>query len=147
MLNKNKFMLKAIDLAKNNLKNMIDVPVASLIVLDNKIIAKGVNSVHKKNNIILHAEVVAILNAMKKLKKSNLINCDLYTTLEPCIMCSGAIIEAKIKRVFVGAHDTTKNNIGLKILIDNKIEVYDVICMEESKKLLDSFFENLRNKK
>jgi tRNA(adenine34) deaminase len=147
MLNKNKFMLKAIDLAKNNLKNMIDVPVASLIVLDNKIIAKGVNSVHKKNNIILHAEVVAILNAMKKLKKNNLINCDLYTTLEPCIMCSGAIIEAKIKRVFVGAHDTTKNNIGLKILIDNKIEVYDVICMEESKKLLDLFFENLRNKK
>jgi tRNA(adenine34) deaminase len=147
MLNKNKFMLKAIDLAKNNLKNMIDVPVASLIVLDNKIIAKGVNSVHKKNNIILHAEVVAILNAMKKLKTNNLINCDLYTTLEPCIMCSGAIIEAKIKRVFVGAHDTTKNNIGLKILIDNKIEVYDVICMEESKKLLDLFFENLRNKK
>ena len=147
MLNKNKFMLKAIDLAKNNLKNMIDVPVASLIVLDNKIIAKGVNSVHKKNNIILQAEVVAILNAMKKLKTNNLINCDLYTTLEPCIMCSGAIIEAKIKRVFVGAHDTTKNNIGLKILIDNKIEVYDVICMEESKKLLDLFFENLRNKK
>lgn len=147
MLNKNKFMLKAIDLAKNNLKNMIDVPVASLIVLDNKIIAKGVNSVHKKNNIILHAEVVAILNAMKKLKTNNLINCDLYTTLEPCIMCSGAIIEAKIKRVFVGAHDTTKNNIGLKILIDNKIEVYDVICMDESKKLLDLFFENLRNKK
>jgi tRNA(adenine34) deaminase len=147
MLNKNKFMLKAIDLAKNNLKNMIDVPVASLIVLDNKIIAKGVNSVHKKNNIILHAEVVAILNAMKKLKTNNLINCDLYTTLEPCIMCSGAIIEAKIKRVFVGAHDTTKDNIGLKILIDNKIEVYDVICMDESKKLLDLFFENLRNKK
>jgi hypothetical protein len=82
---------------------------------------------------------------MKKLKTNNLINCDLYTTLEPCIMCSGAIIEAKIKRVFVGAHDTTKNNIGLKILIDNKIEVYDVICMEESKKLLDLFFENLRN--
>ena len=147
MLNKNKFMLKAIALAKNNLKNMIDVPVASLIVLDNKIIAKGVNSVHKKNSIVLHAEVVAILNAMKKLKAPNLINCDLYTTLEPCIMCSGAIIEAKIKRVFVGAYDTTKDNIGLKILIDNKIEVYDGICMDESKNLLDCFFENLRNKK
>lgn len=147
MLNKNQFMLKAISLAKNNLKNMVDVPVASLIVLDNKIISTGVNSVHTKNNIVLHAEIVAILNAMKKLKSANLMNCDLYTTLEPCIMCSGAIIEAKIKRVFVGAYDTTKNNIGLKILIDNKIEVYDGICMAESKKVLDCFFGNLRNKK
>ena len=77
-----------------------EVPVAALIVYNNKIIAKAYNRVNKKNNILNHAEILVINKAQKKLKNWRLINCDLYVTLEPCSMCREIIKKSRLNKVY-----------------------------------------------
>lgn len=83
-----------------------EVPVGAVIVRDGKIIARGHNQRESKNMATAHAETIAIQKACRKLNSWRLDDCTLYTTLEPCLMCTGVIIQSRIQRVVYGAHDT-----------------------------------------
>lgn len=82
-----------------------DVPVGAVIVKDNKIIGRGHNMREQRQDALLHAETVAIRQACRRLKSWRLSGCTMYVTLEPCLMCSGAIIQSRIDRIFFGALD------------------------------------------
>lgn len=92
------FMTLAIKEAKKAYKKG-DVPVGAIIVKDNKVISKSYNKKEKNKNVIHHAEIIAISKACKKLKTWHLDDCILYVTLEPCMMCTGAILQSRIKKV------------------------------------------------
>lgn len=143
----NDFMAKAITLAKKAAISG-EVPVAALIVKDGKIISSGVNFRERTDNPVSHAETEAISAAAKKLGW-RLDGCDIYVTLEPCPMCAGAIINARINRVFFGAYDSTYGSFGSVIDLSrekfpNNVEVHGGILEQDCKKLLTDFFKNLR---
>lgn len=98
------FMKQALNCAARAQKHD-DVPIGAVIVRDGKIIARGENRVQLKKNPTLHAEIVAINNAARKLGQKFLDNCDIYVTLEPCAMCATAISFARIRRVYFAATD------------------------------------------
>ena len=97
-------MLKAIEEA-NKAKDIDEVPVGCVIVKYNKIIAKAHNKKNSKKNSLYHAEIIALNKAMKKLNDWHLLDCSLFVTLEPCPMCAGAIINARVGQVVFGASD------------------------------------------
>jgi tRNA(adenine34) deaminase len=86
-------------------KKLYEVPVGAVITLDNKIIARGFNKCIALSDPTAHAEVVALRKAAKKLKNYRLSNCSIYVTIEPCSMCTGALVNARIKRIIFGAYD------------------------------------------
>ena len=98
------YMNVALSLAKKAYRKN-EVPVGALIIKNNKIIAKAYNKKESKRNPICHAELIAISKACKKLKTWHLDDCILYVTLEPCMMCSGAIEQSRIKQVFYGTEN------------------------------------------
>jgi len=128
-----------------------DVPIGAVIVKDGKIIARGENRVQKSKNPTLHAEIVAINKACKKLCTKFLDNCDLYVTLEPCSMCATAISLARIKNVYFAARDEKGGGIlhNAKIF-DNDKHLWKPNVQEmpeyseQSAKMLRLFFSNLR---
>ena len=95
-----------------------EVPVGCVIVKDDKIIARGHNKKEKNNNAILHAEIVALNKAQKKLNDWHLNDCTMYVTLEPCLMCTGAIIQTRIKKVVYGCLDPKGGAIESVMKID-----------------------------
>ena len=99
-----KFMREALKQAKQAY-NKLEVPVGAVIVKDGKIIAKAYNQKECKNDTTNHAEILAIKKASKKLNSWRLIDCDMYVTLEPCSMCAGALIQSRIRKVYIGAPD------------------------------------------
>jgi len=147
-----RYMGKAIYQAKEAFFND-EVPVGAIVVYEKKIIGIGRNKTISSNSPIAHAEMIAIQEASNYLKNYRLIDCDLYVTLEPCIMCMGAIFHARIKRLFFGAWDTKTGACGGKInLAGNKslnhhCHVNGGILEEESKDLLQEFFKVKRIKK
>jgi tRNA(adenine34) deaminase len=100
----NKHMKMAIQLA-SQAATADEVPVGCVIVKDGKVIGKGFNQKEEKSSAVYHAEIVAILKATKKLKDWRLENADIYVTLEPCLMCLGAIVNHRIKNIYFGAYD------------------------------------------
>lgn len=128
-----------------------DVPVGALIFVNDKIISKAHNEVEKNSDAIRHAELISIQKAIKKVGYKHLLNATLVTTLEPCPMCAGAIVLARIPRVIFGAYDSKSGAGGsvLNILNNNKlnhqVEVIGGILEKECSELLKSFFQNLRN--
>lgn len=146
----NKFMLEAIKLAKQSFDEG-EVPVGAVIVKDNEVISTGRNRRETTKNALSHAEIEAIDNACKKLGGWRLWECDIYVTLEPCPMCSGAIINARIPNVYFGAYDKNFGCCGstLNILdMENsfKPNYQGGIMEEECSKLLSDFFKKLRQK-
>lgn len=129
-----------------------DIPVGSLIVLDGVIIAKAHNMVEKKNSSIAHAEMLALEKARKKLGEKYLPNAILYSTLEPCSLCSGAIILSRIKTIVFGAFDLKAGacgsvlNIAHNKLLNHRCDIISGIMREDCSNLLKSFFEELRKK-
>ena len=113
----------------------------------NKIISKAYNMREKTQNVLKHAEIIAIEKACKKLKSWRLEECEIYITLEPCLMCSGAIKQARFKKMVYATpslkYGEVENNHS--VLDDVSIEIVKGICKEESQKLLKIFFE-LRRK-
>ena len=147
----NEFMNRAITLAKQSALEG-EVPVGAVIVKDNEIIAEGRNRREYGKNALYHAEIEAINNACKKLGGWRLWQCDLYVTLEPCPMCAGAIINARIKRVVFGAFDLKAGSFGSVVnfndlTYNHKPEIIGGIMENECKELLSNFFKELRNKK
>ena len=104
MEEKNKFMKQALKEAKKAYEKL-EVPVGAVIVKDGKIIAKAHNLKETKTDTTKHAEILAIQKASKKLESWRLLDCEMYITLEPCSMCAGAIINSRIKKVYIGALD------------------------------------------
>ena len=122
--------------------NQDEVPIGCIIVKDNIIIAKSYNRKTLDNIATSHAEILAINKACKKLKTWYLDECILYTTVEPCLMCTGAIIQARINKVVYG---TNNDQFGyLSKLKNNKIKVIPNILKEECTNILKTFFKNKR---
>ena len=139
------FMKEAIKIAK---KSNIDIPVGAVIVKDNKIIAKAVNKREKKQITTLHAEMVAINSACKKLKNWRLNDCEMYVTLEPCPMCASAIVQARISKVYFGAYDLLNGAFGSKSdmrdIMSSSISVKGGIMEEECQNIIKNYFEGIR---
>ena len=104
-----KFMTEAIKEANKSLE-INEVPVGAVIVKNGKIISRGHNIKEKKQSSLAHAEIIAIEKATRKVKNWRLIDCDIYVTLEPCPMCTSAIKQSRIKKVYYGAESTDNNN-------------------------------------
>ena len=130
-----------------------EVPIGCVIVKDNKIIAKAHNLRNSKKNSLYHAEVLAIDKACKKLKKWILDDCTLYVTMEPCVMCAGSILQARIQKVVYGIPQNrygcvgTLMNLFTDFEFNNSPIVEKGIMEEEIKKLVSDFFVELRKKK
>ena len=128
-----------------------EVPVGCVIVKDNKIIARGHNKKEKHNNATLHAEIVTLNKAQKKLNDWHLNDCTLYVTLEPCLMCTGAIIQTRIKKVVFGAFDPKGGAIesALKVNevkgINHRFESVSKVLEKECSMILKSYFKSKRN--
>lgn len=122
--------------------NKNEVPVSALIVYKNRIIAKAYNKKNIKNNPLLHAEIICINKAAKKLKNWNLNECTLYVTLEPCDMCKMIISEARIENVYYLIEKGSVNNKYSKTKYE---QVYDKKSIDY-KILFNNFFNKIRNK-
>lgn len=145
------YMQEALKEAKKAYKKK-EVPVGAVLVYQDKIIARAHNLRERKQNVFTHAEVLAIKKANKKFKCWHLEDCELYVTLEPCPMCAGAIIQARLKRVYFGAYDF-KGGCGGSVLnlFNYRFQNPDIILEggileEECRDLIKSFFKELRKK-
>lgn len=149
---KNRFMKEALKEAKKAY-NKLEVPVGAVIVKDGKIIARAYNKKEEKCDTTNHAEILAIKKASKKLNSWRLLDCDMYVTLEPCSMCAGALIQSRIRKVYIGALDQKTGACGsvLNLLNDFKfnhnVEVENGVLKEECEAILKQFFKELRNLK
>lgn len=147
-MNKEKFMLEAYKQAEKA-KSLKEIPVGAVIVLNNKVIAKGYNKREKTQNSLNHAEITVINKACKKLKSWRLENCEIFVTLEPCLMCYGAILNSRIKKLYFGAKDN-KMEIDKSILIsknnslNHNLQIEGSILEDKCSKLLKDFFKNAR---
>ena len=144
-----KFMKEALKEAKKAYEKF-EIPVGAIIVKDGKIIARAHNQKETKLDTTKHAEILAIQKASKKLKSWRLIDCEMYVTLEPCSMCAGAIINSRIKKVYIGASDPKTGAVGsvLNLFDDYKFnhkqEYEKGIMSKECEKILKNFFKELR---
>ncbi len=128
-----------------------EVPVGAVLVKDNKIIARGHNVKNEKNNALLHAEIITLNKAMKKLKDWHLNDCTLYVTLEPCPMCAGACINARVGRVVFGATDPKAGCFGsvydfAEGLFNHKPKIEKGVLGVECGNVLTQYFKSKRNK-
>ena len=150
-MNKEYFMNEALKEAKKAY-NKLEVPVGVVIVKDNKIIARAYNQKEMKNSPIKHAEIIAIEKACKKLNNWRLNDCEMYVTLEPCPMCAGAIVNSRIKKVYIGAVQEktgacgSKTNIIEEYQSEAKIEVEFGILKDRCLEIVQDFFKMLRSK-
>lgn len=146
-----KFMKEAIRQAKRAEK-LGEVPIGCVIVYQNQIIGRGYNRRNTDKSTLSHAEITAIKRASKAIDDWRLEDCTLYVTLEPCQMCSGAIVQARIPRVVMGCRNPKAGCAGsiLNILqmpeFNHQVEITEGICEEECSLLLKQFFKNLRKK-
>ncbi len=147
-----KFMKEALKEAKKAY-NKLEVPVGAVIVKDGQIIARAHNLKETKYDTTKHAEILAIQKASKKLNSWRLIDCEMYVTLEPCSMCAGALINSRIKKVYIGASDKKTGAVGsvFNLLEDytfnHKVEYEKGILKEECENMLKDFFKELRKVK
>ena len=152
MRDEEKFMKEAIRQAKKAYA-LRDVPIGCVIVYEGKIIARGYNRRNTDKNTTSHAEINAIRKASKKLGDWRLEGCTLYVTLEPCQMCAGAIVQARIDKVVIGSMNPKAGCAGsvLNLLemdgFNHKVEVERGVLEEECSTMLSGFFKELRMEK
>jgi len=129
-----------------------EVPVGAVVIKDNKIIGRGYNQVERLKDATAHAEMIALTAAANHIGNWRLSECSIYVTLEPCIMCTGALLASRIKELYFSIFDPKFGSCGSVYNLaedgktNHKINVYSGIYSEESKKLLQDFFDNLKNK-
>lgn len=147
-----KFMKEAIRQAKKAEK-IDEVPIGCVIVHEGKIIARGYNRRNTDKNTLAHAELSAIRKASKKLGDWRLEGCTMYVTLEPCQMCAGAIVQARIDKVVIGSMNPKAGCAGsiLNLLqvsaFNHQVEIERGVLEEECSLMLSNFFKNLRERK
>jgi tRNA(adenine34) deaminase len=146
------FMRAAIDQANIALENG-DVPVGAVIVRENKIIAKGYNQRQQLNDPTAHAEIIALTAAAEHIGHWRLLNCTIYVTLEPCPMCAGALVLARIDRLVFGCDDPKTGACGslYNIVQDNRLnhrlEITKGVLADDCSKMLQDFFSVKRQRK
>ena len=146
----NKFMKEAYKEALKAYKED-EVPVGAVIVKDGKIVARAHNKKEKKNDCTSHAEIECVRKASKKIGDWYLKDCEIYVTLEPCVMCCGALINARIEKVYFGARDLKAGALGgLFNVLDqegfNHYFQYEYLEIEECSKILKDYFKMKRGK-
>ena len=146
-----KFMLLALKEAKKAL--LIDeVPVGCVIVYNNKVVARGYNKREKEQDATSHAEINAIRKASKKINNWRLCDMDLYVTVEPCIMCAGAIMWSRFRRVIYGAKDPKGGALGTSVNIfdtpniNHHPEIVGGVLEEECSSIIKNYFKEKRAK-
>lgn len=147
----NNFMKLALNEAKKAYAKK-EVPVGAIIVKDEKVIAKAHNLREKNNSSLSHAEILCIKKACKKLNSWRLDGCKMYVTLEPCAMCAGALSQARISKVYIGAKDSKNGCVGsianiLDINTTHKVKYEYLEGVEECSTILTEFFRELRKNK
>ena len=146
------FMKQAVKQAKKAY-DKLETPIGCVIVHEDKIIARGYNKRNMKKNSLAHAEILAINKASKVLGDWRLEDCTMYVTLEPCPMCAGAIVQARIPRVVIGSMNPKAGCAGsvLNLLqqdgLNHQVEITKGVLAEECSGLMTSFFRELRKKK
>ena len=150
-MNDSFFMNEALKLAREAADEG-EVPVGAVVVLGDEIVGRGRNRREKGKNALAHAELEAIDEACKRLGGWRLWQCDMYVTLEPCPMCTGAIINSRIKRLVYGASDYKAGSCGSIVNLfdlpyNHKPEMVSGFMQEECAEILTEFFKQLRNKK
>ena len=144
-------MREAIKQAKKAAK-IGEAPIGAVIVRNGEVIARGYNKRETKKNALLHAEIIAIDRACKKLGGWRLPGCEMYVTLEPCPMCSGAIINSRIEKVYFGAYDKKAGCCGSAAdlfaegMFNHRPEIVGGVMREDCAELLTGFFRSLREK-
>lgn len=144
-----KFMKEALKEAKKAYEKL-EIPVGAVIVKEGKIIARAHNQKETKLDTTKHAEILAIQKASKKLKSWRLLDCEMYVTLEPCSMCAGAIINSRIKKVYIGTMDEKTGAVGSKLNLfkdytfNHRVEFETGVLQKESEQVLKDFFKELR---
>ena len=145
----NKFMKAALKCAQKALEEG-EVPIGAVVVSDGKIISRGHNRRTKKQIATAHAEIEAIEKACKKLKSWRIPECEIYVTLEPCPMCMGAMLNARIKKVYFGAYEAKGRSMTLELananLLNHKIEVEGGVMEGECAHVLSTFFADMRKR-
>ncbi len=127
-----------------------EVPIGAVVVCDGKIISRGHNRRTKRQIATAHAEVEAIEKACKKLKSWRIPECEIYVTLEPCPMCMGAMLNARIKKVYFGAYEAKGRSLTAELananLVNHVIEVEGGVMEEECSQILSTFFKEMRGR-
>lgn len=147
-----KYMKEAVKQAKKAYA-IGDVPIGCVIVYGDKIIARGYNKRNKNKTTLAHAELLAIAKAAKKLGDWRLEGCTMYITLEPCQMCAGAIVQARIERVVIGSMNPKAGCAGSIINLlqmkqfNHQVEMTTGVLEETCSKMMSDFFRELREKK
>ena len=146
------YMREAIRQAKKAEKIM-EVPIGCVIVYEDRIIGRGYNKRNLKKTALAHAEIIAIAKAGKVMGDWRLEDCTMYITLEPCQMCAGAIVQARMKRVVIGSRNAKAGCAGsvLNLLqeerFNHQVELTEGVLEEECSALLSDFFKELRKTK
>ena len=128
-----------------------EVPVGAVVIKNNKIIGRGYNQVERLKDATAHAEMIAITAAANHLDNWRLEDCSLYVTLEPCVMCTGAMLASRINELYFATYDTKYGACGSLYNLaedgksNHKLKVYSGIYTEESQRLLTQFFASIRN--
>ena len=144
----NEYMNLALEEAKKAY-NKNEVPVGAVIIKNNEIIAKTHNLKVKTNQIISHAEILAIMEATEKLNDWRLNECEMYVTLEPCPMCAGAIYQSRIKKIYIGtksnikSNETIVKNILSNVEYNHRVEI-EYLNDEDCSKIITDFFSRKR---
>jgi len=148
---KYKFMFAALQEAEKAFEEN-EVPVGAVVVKDKKIIGRGHNQVERLKDATAHAEMIAITSAANHIGNWRLNDCSIFVTLEPCVMCTGALLASRIQNLYFAAFDAKFGacgsiyNLAQDCKTNHKINVYSGIYAEESSRLLQEFFNNLKNK-
>lgn len=146
-----KYMREAIKQARKAAK-IDEVPIGCVIVYDDKIIARGYNRRNTDKSTLAHAEIIAIRKAAKVIGDWRLEGCTMYITLEPCPMCAGAIVQARIPRVVVGAMNPKAGCAGSVINLlqmdgfNHKAELTSGVLVDECRTMLQDFFKEMRKR-
>lgn len=143
----NKFMKSALKCAEAALREG-EVPIGAVVVYEGKVIARGHNRRTKRQIATAHAEIEAIEKACKKFKSWRIPECELYVTLEPCPMCMGAVLNARIKKVYFGAPEDKGRSLTSELasanLLNHTVEVEGGVMKEECAEILSRFFSEMR---
>jgi tRNA(adenine34) deaminase len=129
-----------------------ETPIGAVVVKDGEIIGRGHNLTETLNDCTAHAEILAIKQAAQNLGGWRLANCDLYVTMEPCIMCSGAIVNSRIKKLIIGtkhiknSYTEKQHEFKIDYYEDNNVEVSFGVLKEDCSKILQEFFKGLRKR-
>jgi len=132
-------------------RELMEIPIGAVIVKDNEIIGRGYNKKETGNDATSHAEIIAIREACKNIGAWRLLGCTMYVTLEPCAMCAGALVNARIDRAVIATKDEktgacgTVLNIAQNKSLNHQIELEFGVCEDESKDIIQEFFRDLRD--